>query len=552
MLAIVTSEGMRDAERRASVDEADLMLRAARGIAEAVTDRFLGATSKTVLGLVGPGNNGGDTLCSLALLADDGWTALALPILRGEAGELPVETQSLNRVEWVADLDRLREADVILDGIFGNGARHELPDDVRSVTRAVNELRSEHAVPILAIDVPTGCDSDTGEADDSAIRADVTLAIGLPKLGLLKEPAASRVGDLDVLDIGVPVPEGHAGPWMADAQMVRKLLPQRAASAHKHTLGGVLIIGGAPHYYGAPRLSGSSALRAGAGYVGMAVPRSIVSSIATAVPELVYHPLSDGDGRRSAQQIHTALEETGTRYRAVVIGPGLGRDEVAKQLLDTLLSEHNDTRPTDTSGEVGFGIPRRASLQQAGASFHRVFTDRAVVVDADALYWLSQQEDWAARLRDLDCVLTPHAGELARLLGVDVDEVLARPAELATQAARMSGQVVVLKYGYTCVCAPDGRVVHAPRSTPELATPGTGDALSGLIAAFLALDLDPMDASVAAVYVGAMAGRHARSSLGTYSVVASDLIESIPSTLQALTEPEWSRKDVITWSQTYR
>ncbi len=342
---------------------------------------------------------------------------------------------------------------------------------------------------------------------------------------MLKQPASEYLGELVVLDIGVRSNslDPLANAAMIDVAYVRKNLPQRDPGAHKSQVGGLLIVGGAPGYYGAPRLAGEAALRAGCGYVGLAIPRSIVGAIASAVPELIYHPLSDSDARNSASIVGKALADGG-RYNAIVIGPGLGRDEVATRFLSEMF-EPSAGSETQELPDAVFGIPRRA--KQPDSEGKADITSFPLVLDADALNWLSGLENWQSRLDGRTCVLTPHVGEMARLLAIEPEMVADDPWTIARRAAQDWNQVVVLKHRFSCVATPAGELFVAPRMTPELATPGTGDVLAGLIGAIIAQGCEPAAASAIALYLGAQAGAIARLQRGTRSVIARDVIESL-------------------------
>lgn len=541
MISIVTSDTMRALEQTVmdeGVSEADLIERAAAGIAGYIDGnvRSNAVADRSVLALAGPGNNGVDALLAAALLVERGWQAFAILVGRKDLDEIPADPESMSKIQVV---DEIPPVDVILDGIYGISGRTDLPDPVNSTLNMVGKAKRRAPVPLLvAVDCPTGTNTETGEVAESILRADVTLCISNPKIGMLRAPALDYLGELVILDIEVRTdePDPGVGAMMVDRDYVRTSLVPRPATAHKSQVGGLLIVGGAPGYYGAPRLAGEAALRAGCGYVGMAVPRSIAGSIATAVPELIFHPLSDADGRRSATTVREALSES-KRYDALVVGPGLGRDEVASTLLENLFELHHPDRHDDARESI-FGIPRRVeAVVDADDSNISAFP---LVIDADALNWLSQQENWPSLLEGRTCVLTPHVGEMARLLKLESEEVAADAWNVARQAASDLGQVIVLKSAMTCVATPEGELFVAPRPTPELATPGTGDVLSGLIGAFLAQGNAPTAAAAIAIYAGAIAGRIARLRLGSRSVIARDVTACLPDVLRELESPALS------------
>jgi NAD(P)H-hydrate epimerase len=518
MTVFVTPHEMRAAEAASVAEgrpETDLMRAAASAMA-AWIDRHIttfDGRRRHAVALVGPGNNGGDALVTLALLIERGWRCSALLLGRAAIDDVPAGATSLRQIRRLADT-LPGDADVVLDGVYGVGGRATLGDSIVHAIREAHSLRQTRGTTLVAIDVPSGTDPASGMAHEGAFRADVTLCLGLPKLGLIREPAATHVGELELVDIGIAPPALPRSPRLIDETLVRSLLPQRAASAHKYDTGTLLVVGGAPAYYGAPRLSAAGAMRAGAGLVCVAAPTAIVPVIATQVPELVFLPLAD-EGSVAVAQLRGWIAGRRGHLDALVIGPGLGRDDRAERICAALLG------PDSPSAQPHDGRPATVPC----------------VVDADALHWLATLRDPRQfALRDETVVLTPHAGEMARLLEASDAAVRDEPIDAAREAARRFGQVVILKSGYSLVATPDGDLWVAPRAAPELATAGTGDVLAGLIGGMLAQSMPPLDAARAALFVGAMAGRAARAELGTLGTVATDVIGRVPGVLARLTD----------------
>jgi NAD(P)H-hydrate epimerase len=522
MTVLVTPDEMRAAEAAAVAagrTEPDLMRKAAERIASWINSHVTRRASarRFAIALVGPGNNGGDALVALALLIEHGWRAGAILLGRDKLGALPADEQLLDSVELV-DADHLHEADVILDGVYGVGGRASLPDAVAATFRRAHGVRVEQATPLVAIDVPSGIDPETGAAANDAFLADVTLCLGLPKIGLIREPAATHTGELEVLDIGMTSePVGHR-PQLIDERMARSWLPRRSASAHKHQTGTVLVIGGAPTYYGAPRMTAEAAARAGAGLVCVAAPASIIPVIAGQVPELVMLPL-DESASEASRQIMNWIDERGGHVDTFIVGPGLGQTPHATILLERLL------------GDPDIGIISSRGLRDKRSTF---------VLDADALNWIAKRGSFPLGVPANRAVMTPHAGELGRLLGERADSLLDETIESAGRAAKAFEQTVVFKTGYSVVASSDGAIRVSPRSAPELATAGTGDVLAGLIGGFLAQGMTQLDAASVALFAGAHAGKAARMMLGTQAVMATDVIDYLPSVLRRLSEPNWT------------
>lgn len=304
---------------------------------------------------------------------------------------------------------------------------------------------------------------------------------------------------------------------MIDEQQALRLLPRREPGAHKWGVGGLIVVGGAPDYIGAPALSAMAAGRVGAGVVVVAVPRGIVSAVAGIVPEAAFVPLPDGDPRASGRRALDLIEERLQRAKAMVLGPGLGEDDYADALMDSLVigagsrgtrslgftfESNEKADSTTTSGIFGHGIP--------------------VLIDADGLNWLAKRGEWWHDVPERSLVVTPHVGEMSRLLDCTAAEVTSDPIGAARAAAVRWKQTVVLKHDHGIVTDGD-RAFVAPDAPVSLASAGTGDVLAGAIGGLLAQGLPPLDAASLALYVGVKAARRVEARVGTLGLVASDL-----------------------------
>ena len=311
--------------------------------------------------------------------------------------------------------------------------------------------------------------------------------------------------------------------------MARAALPRRDFGAHKWGVGGLLIVAGGPNFAGAATLCAMAANRAGAGIINVALPRSIANVVVANVPEAAVIPLPESEtasvGRRVNDLISAKLEKS----TALVVGPGLGEDAAASALLGALFG----FGPTRRGGGVGFGVsagppapdPQTDALIPASA--------KPFVIDADGLNWLAKQDRWWEALPAGKAVLTPHLGEMSRLLDRDADEIVANPVETVRLAARQWRQVVALKYGFTAVS--DGeRVLVAADAPPSLASAGTGDIFAGAVGAFLAQGVPPLDAVALAIHVGTKAARRVEQTMGTLGLVATDLPPAIARELAVL------------------
>jgi ADP-dependent NAD(P)H-hydrate dehydratase / NAD(P)H-hydrate epimerase len=306
------------------------------------------------------------------------------------------------------------------------------------------------------------------------------------------------------------------------------VLPRRQAGAHKWSVGGVVIVAGSPPFAGAAALCCAGAGRSGAGIISAALPRSIAPVVVGLVPEVTVVILPEGESNSVALRAADAIGERLDKSAAMVVGPGLGNDAATAALLGALFGF------TRVRGSIGFGT---ASPRPDATALEGTITaaGKPIVVDADALNWLAQQENWWERVPAQLMVLTPHPGEMSRLVGVDVDEIVARPDVIAREAATRWRQTVVLKGGRTVVASAEGAIqcVDAP---PSLATAGSGDVLCGSIGGLLAQGLDGPDAAALAVYVGCRAAERVSAQYGTLGIVAGDLPQAIAAELRALEE----------------
>jgi ADP-dependent NAD(P)H-hydrate dehydratase / NAD(P)H-hydrate epimerase len=495
------------------------MIRAASAIFQEMYDHFLEAGHAVIL--AGPGNNGGDGLVLASLLDEAGWSVDIWAWNRKDSGDVPLSEDALERVNWVDSLDHLgeslAEADVVIDAIFGAGGRAELPDDVGAAFERVRSQQSVGYVPVWAIDAPSGIAADTGETAETALNADITLMVGLPKIGLYRQPAASVAGQIYLVDIGLTsaVEANGEAVTLLTADLARRSLRDRRAGIHKRSAGTVMVIGGSPNYYGAPRLSGEAAMRAGAGLVSIAAPSSIIAPIATAVPELTFLPLPVSEHARAGVRMAEIVGKQIDDFDSLVIGPGLGTDSPTPEFLSHLLGID---QPASTG--IGFGTFAEPDPVEP-------FAGRAVI-DADGLNWLATVDEWWTRLTGAELVLTPHAGELARLLKKEREDIESDPWESAKRAAKQFQQTVVLKHSYTVVASPDGSLFVAEHAPVGLATAGTGDVLAGIIGSLLGQGLSPIDAALAGVAIGTEAALILQEEVGLSGYLAGDLIKVIP------------------------
>lgn len=502
------AETMRGVDRWAiderGVDGLELMERAGAAVAAAVEQV---APDGPVGVFCGKGNNGGDGLVVARLLRHAGREVQVVCVsepadYRGDAAtnleRLPGEgAVRLDGTPWsdasssVGGVEGPTDGPAVLvDALLGTGARGAPSGETATAIEAMNAS----GAPVVSVDVPSGVDASSGTVAGSAVRATTTVTFHAAKPGLWISPGKEHTGTVEVADIGVPRGAPMAAAIGLIEQAVLGLLPRRGPSSTKFASGHVLVAGGSRGLSGAPAMASRAAMRAGAGYVTALLPESLQAIVAgSGTPELMTVGLSETDGSLDEQAVSAALA-AGERGGALALGPGLGRSEGA------------------------FAFARRLARESG----------LAMVLDADGL------NAHAGRLGELAArrvptVLTPHAGELGRLLGRDSSQIGEQRLAAVREAASASGAVVVLKGDDTLIAEPDGRVAVSRGGSPALATAGTGDVLTGVIAALLAAQLDPFTAAAAGVCMHARAGQLAALAVGAAEgVIATEVIEALP------------------------
>jgi hydroxyethylthiazole kinase-like uncharacterized protein yjeF len=470
------------------VPSLDLMERAGVGLARVTA---AAARPGPVRVVVGKGNNGGDGLVVARLLREEGREVDVLAVappseLRGDPAT------NLERLPGAPlepfEPERLAGSGVVVDALLGTGFEGTPREPLASAIAAINAQDG----PVVACDVPSGVNASTGEVEGEAVRAVATATFHGSKIGLHVEPGKSHAGRVEVVEIGIPRGAPGAATAGLISERVLDLYPRRERTGTKFTAGVVVVAGGSLGLTGAPTMAARSAQRAGAGYVQVAVPAPVQQAVDLRLLEQMSRALPDEDGFHTPAGVDlvAAMAE---RAGAVVLGPGLGR--------------------ADSAAAFAQGVARAVPTP--------------LLVDADGL------NAHAGRLelfteREAPTVLTPHEGELGRLLELDSGEIKERRLHHARRAAERSGAVVLLKGDDTLVVPPDGPVAISPGGTPALATAGTGDVLSGLIGALLAKGLDAFEAAALGALAHGLAGRAAAERFGADHVMAGDVIDSLP------------------------
>lgn len=554
----------------AGVSWAALMERAGRGVADEVLRRLerIGrpVEDARILVLIGPGNNGGDGLVVARLLHDAGAKAALYIWKRAERADdhpwrecrvraIP-ELQGSRDDEQRSLRQAAQRADVVIDALLGIGVDRPLEPLAANIVQAINAVRAArtHERPlIMAIDVPTGINADSGAIMGTALSADVTVATGVRKYGHVLEPGATLAGDVVCAPIGLSLPKEIPMAESLSTQAMRALLPARLADSNKGTFGKVMIIAGAGRYPGAAFLTASGALRSGVGLVTLACGRSIFGALASALHETTFLPLPEADWGVLGVDAVKEIEENRAGYAALVVGPGIGREDETKTFLERLLRIETPAtttgvgflRATPTAHDrkaagsgIGFGArratPTTDAAETAEAKPETETELPPIVVDADGLYLLASIDEWWTKVHPATLVLTPHPGEMARLLKLEHPaEVNSDRVGAAQRAAQEWGQIVVLKGAETVIAAPDGKTSIGPAGNPALATAGTGDVLAGVIGGLIAQGLEPFDAARLGVFLHAQAGQLVRRDVGEAGAIAGDLLQRLP---RAITE----------------
>jgi NAD(P)H-hydrate epimerase len=507
----LTAEAMRAADRHTieeyGVPSFTLMESAGRGCADRIRAAYGPLDDTAVVVLCGKGNNGGDGLVVARRLVAAG--ARVHVVLTSSPDELRDDpARNLNLLRQLRAEEERLTLDVLdglealtntanrlaprlyVDALLGTGLTSDLREPIRSLVDWVNERRA----PTVAIDVPTGLHSDTGAVLGTAVRADRTVTMAAPKVGMLVGEGPHHAGPVEVVDIGIPafvldrVAQEPGCVRRTTDVAVRNWWPARAPDAYKYSVGTAMVVGGSRRFTGAPALAAMAAGRSGAGYVTCACPEPVQPTLASTLTTVPTLPLPTTDDGLSPAAVDRIL---GERADALLVGPGLGRAPGTASVVHRLVEE----------------------------------ADAPLVIDADGLNALADHDaDWTAHA-DESWILTPHAGEFRRLAG-EVD--LSDRVRVVQEHARQWGVVLLLKGQLSIVAGPAGRTYVGSTGTPALATAGTGDVLAGQCAGLLAQGLSPLDAAAAALHLGGAAAQRYASTRDARTMTASDLIDELP------------------------
>ncbi|BCA54997.1 Bifunctional NAD(P)H-hydrate repair enzyme Nnr [Nitrospira sp. KM1] len=510
-MKLVSAEQMRELDHRtiseAGIPGTVLMERAGERVVEILLLRYGPLKGKVVTIFCGKGNNGGDGLVVARLLRRH--HAQSKVLLVGIASDLSKDAGAMYRrlirsagksaVVQFRDNSRAREllssSDLVIDALLGTGLSTEVVSDFRAAIELMNSSRR----PIIAVDIPSGIHADTGAVLGTAVRASLTITFGLPKRGLYIGSGIDHTGSVLVADIGIPTPfvdSVATQEFLITQDAASQGVPFRSLSSHKGTFGHAGIIAGSVGKTGAAALTAQAALRMGTGLVTVATPSSINDVLEAKLLEVMTVPLPETSARTLARSAFKRLESFIKARDAIAIGPGLSTHEETRGLIQEL-------------------VPK---------------LDRPSVLDADALNAVAGRSTLLKQCK-VPPVLTPHPGEMARLSGSTVQSVNADRIGTARRFAAEFGCIMVLKGARTVLSRHDGTIAICPTGNPGMATAGTGDVLTGMIAGLLAQGIEPWQGACSAVYFHGLAGDLASAKLGQAGMLAGDLLDRIPDAL---------------------
>ena len=517
-MKIVTAEQMRQIDERCAdigLTTEVLMENAGKVVAEEVRQILSTTGEQHILILVGPGNNGGDGLVAARYLHD--WGARVSLYL---CSRRPADDRNLKLVQerGIASIDAnqdenldqfnelLSSATVVIDALFGTGRSRPLHGIFGQVLDRINGARSKQPqLRVIALDLPSGLDADTGAVDPACLYADYTITLGFPKMGLFNFPGAKRAGKISIADIGIPlsVAELVTTELITD-EWSKSALPKRSLDANKGSFGRILVVAGSINYIGAAYLACSGAIRVGAGLVTLATAGSLQPILASKLTEVTYLPLPESHpgiiAPEAAKLIHQQLDH----YNVLLLGCGLGQSQSVTRFVAATILQSRKALPS-------------------------------LVLDADALNTLAQIPNWWQQMAS-DAILTPHPGEMARLTGVSVGEVQSDRVSITRKVAQDWNKTIVLKGAYTVVATPNGKVKVSSIANPGLASAGTGDVLTGAVAGLVAQGLSCFDAAALGVYLHGEAGEMVKGRLGDAGMIATDLLPVLPLVIKRLKE----------------
>jgi NAD(P)H-hydrate epimerase len=514
MMKVATAEQMQELDRKAietyRIPGIVLMENAGRGAAEVITSAFPDILKKKVAIIAGKGNNGGDGFVIGRYFLNRGIPVKAFlladpKVLRGDAeiafqiflrmkGEVIPIPSSKDYQKVKRDLEKF---DLLIDSIFGTGLDAEVRGYYREVIDHLNTLQK----PIVAVDIPSGLDANTGRPLGTAIRASLTVTFGLPKVGQLISPGTDYVGTMKIIDIGIPrrlVEEEKFQTYLLEDEDVRKWLSTpRKPDTHKGDYGHLLVIAGSVGKTGAAAMACEAALRMGAGLVTLAIPKSLNGIMEMKLTEVMTEPLPETPKQTLSLRAFNSILRLCENKKALIVGPGIGTFKETQSLILKLIKT----------------------------------LDLPIVLDADGLTALATQPK-VIPATNRSLILTPHPGEMARLVGSTAKEIQENRIGISRKFSQSQHVHLVLKGHRTLVASPKGEIFINPTGNPGMASGGTGDVLAGMIGGLICQGLGILPSLQISVYLHGLAGDEVAREMGEKSLVATDLIQKIPSLLQ--------------------
>ena len=507
-MKVVTSQQMREIDRKA-IEENNLsglilMENAGLRIFQSLKNIYPDLRLKKIVIFTGSGNNGGDGFVVARHLYNYGVKVKVFLLshsskIKGEAEEnlniinkmgvelIETETTKLEEIQRA-----IQNSDLIIDAILGTGLQRKVTGLKAKIIDLINISNKE----VVAIDVPSGLDTDTGKVEGPCIKATHTITLALPKIGLLIFPGASYAGKVTVEDIGIPsylLKNNKIKTNIVTKEIVKSLLPFRATYSHKGSFGKVLILAGSIGMTGAAYLASEAAMRSGAGIVVLGIPRSLNPIMEVKLTEAITLPLAETEKQSLGEEAEETISKLMKNYSVLGIGPGISRQAETQRLVRKVIEKSN--------------IP--------------------LVVDADAIYALSEDPTILKKTKT-PLVITPHPGEIAKLINKDVDYILNNQLDITREIAQKYGIVVVLKGARTIIANKEGEVYINVGDNSGMATGGSGDVLTGIICSLIAQGADNFSAAITGVYIHSLAGNLARDIKGERGMIAGDILSQVP------------------------
>lgn len=518
-MRITTAEEMRELDRAAIEDLGIpglvLMENAGLRVVEIAAEMLDEVRGKKVTIVAGKGNNGGDGFVVARHLINMGADVKVLLLanideIKGDARvNLDILLKMDQKIHTITDdksLNILRIAlvysELVIDAIFGTGFKGAAEKHLGEIIEIINDTEK----PVIAIDIPSGLEANTGKVHGPCIQAVCTVTFALPKIGLMVYPGAKYVGELYIADISIPdvLIERYDIPrFLITEEHVRSLIKPRDPEGHKGTYGKVTLLGGSPGLTGAVNMASQAAVRIGAGLVTLGIPMSLNDILEAKLTEVTTKPLPETDNKTLGKNAFNQCLDLAATSDVVALGPGMSTEVLTTKLVQELVQH----------------------------------IKKPLILDADGLNALALNKEVFKKC-EAPLVLTPHPGEMARLMGIELDEIKNNRINIAMQAARKFNAVIVLKGARTIVATPEGRLYVNTTGNPGMATGGSGDVLTGIIAGLVAQGLTCEEAAVAGVYIHGLAGDIAANEKGEMGLIAGDMIHALPEATKTLLRRE--------------